>query len=511
MSEALDVRRFTDVSCPAVVPLHAPRAHVIVRLSPELSRASISSHSVMLRRDQRVKVLLHAPGFELLNAPEQELDPRHPIDSVVFDLRPLRPCSTKLQIAIVQHGDILGVVSLPLEIGERPVNPAHALPSTPTRPDLLLQVDAVGRQMLRYRLVGADGVARDFGRVEAPVALKREIRRVYKHLARLTLSQTDAARQRGKPVISAEEVETRVRNLGGVLWQKLIPRDLKAYYEEHRAQWEEHPPSLLIVSDDPDIPWELVWPNPTHDADSEVPWCERFCLARWLSTPDLDPQVAVPPTRLAMPDFAQVIPSDLQMPEIEEERRFLSSMVTGHRLRDASPAAATWQALTSWLNSNGAEAGCDWLHVTAHSDFSPKSPTLDSGIDLEGKGRFSPPDITCAAEVTLRRRRPGWMFNGCQAGRCSDGLTRAGGWAGRLIEAGVGVFVAPLWTVRTETAARFSRGFYPRLLEGQRLARAVREARVEARQQGDPSWMAYTLYGHPEARVQVGSKDLAAS
>ncbi len=53
----------------------------------------------------------------------------------------------------------------------------------------------------------------------------------------------------------------------------------------------------------------------------------------------------------------------------------------------------------------------------------------------------------------------------------------------------------------------FSKHFYDRLAEGDTLGEAMRAARVHLRDLDpvNPTWLAYTLYGDPNASVQIGA------
>jgi CHAT domain-containing protein len=99
------------------------------------------------------------------------------------------------------------------------------------------------------------------------------------------------------------------------------------------------------------------------------------------------------------------------------------------------------------------------------------------------------------------------FFNACHTGRLGKGLAWLSGWPQTLLTAAhVRVYVGTLWAVNDELAAVFSRRFYGALLEGQRLAAALRTARLAVRDHTpeNPTWLAYTLYGDPNAAIEFG-------
>jgi CHAT domain-containing protein len=101
----------------------------------------------------------------------------------------------------------------------------------------------------------------------------------------------------------------------------------------------------------------------------------------------------------------------------------------------------------------------------------------------------------------IRQQRPAFVFNACEVGHQGWAINGLGGWASRLIGAGAGLFLAPLWPVDDYAAYRFTTTLYQSLLSGKTIAEAVRQARLESRRAGDPTWLAYSLYAHPNASV----------
>ena len=148
----------------------------------------------------------------------------------------------------------------------------------------------------------------------------------------------------------------------------------------------------------------------------------------------------------------------------------------------------------------------DWLHLAAHGHFYPDAPDLDAALWLQD-GRSLTPDAIVGPQIEahLKQVRPAFMFNACHGGRLGWAMTGLGGWANRLISGGAGLFLAPLWTVTDEQAARFAVHFYDQLFAGDTIADAVRAARLAARRAGDPTWLAYSVYAHPNARLLPGA------
>ncbi len=63
--------------------------------------------------------------------------------------------------------------------------------------------------------------------------------------------------------------------------------------------------------------------------------------------------------------------------------------------------------------------------------------------------------------------------------------------------------MGPLWKVRDSLALAFAETFYNELAQGKTLGEAAQSARLHVRGQkaGAPAWLAYTVYGHPNARI----------
>ena len=103
--------------------------------------------------------------------------------------------------------------------------------------------------------------------------------------------------------------------------------------------------------------------------------------------------------------------------------------------------------------------------------------------------------------ANLGRQHPVVFLNACEIGRAGKGLTRPGGWPLGFLAAGAGAFVGPFWKVADASAATFASCFYRALLAGQTLGAAARAARLAIQAASDPTWLAYSVYAHNDARL----------
>jgi CHAT domain-containing protein len=193
-------------------------------------------------------------------------------------------------------------------------------------------------------------------------------------------------------------------------------------------------------------------------------------------------------------------------PELQSapaEHALLRDLIARHHLADRSPPRATEPALNALLE----QGGFDWMHVITHGDFFAESALHSSGIGLEDQQWLASSAITGPQiRGMLRDQRPSFVLNACHVGREAPSISGAAGWATQLIGSGAGMLVAPLWSVNDERATQFSQTFYNALLHPEQpasVAEAVWRAREAIRQDDDPTWLAYSLFAHPNATVSI--------
>jgi CHAT domain-containing protein len=138
------------------------------------------------------------------------------------------------------------------------------------------------------------------------------------------------------------------------------------------------------------------------------------------------------------------------------------------------------------------------LHFACHNSF---SNAQGSAITLDG-GPWKPGDLSTAVQqLALATARPLVFLNACRSASEAAWFSTMSGWAGEFMRAGAGAFVGSLWAVRSSSARAFAEAFYTGFVDE---ARPLGEASLLARQAiaedtGDPTWLAYTVYGNPAA------------
>jgi hypothetical protein len=275
---------------------------------------------------------------------------------------------------------------------------------------------------------------------------------------------------------------------GRDLWKDLVPPDLKTAYEAFGGQ-EEGDVTLLIVSNDPSFPWELVMPYRTKDGFYGLWWAVEFSLARWLAG------YPPPASRIGFERVCCVATSS-QLSSAEREVAFFES----NNVQLDTPQ--TQGELLNLL----CERDYDILHFACHGRFDTREPDR-SVLQLPDGSLFRPKDLLLRVnEITgrLKGNRPLVFLNACHSGRVGPSLTHLEGWAEAFIEMGCGAFIGCGWEVSDPLAAEFAIRFYEGFRGGKALGQAVHAARhrIRADHPTNSTWLAYYLYGDPNCMLK---------
>ena len=299
---------------------------------------------------------------------------------------------------------------------------------------------------------------------------------------------------------SQEDVDdfaAELRAFGGQLLDELFPEKLQKVLWEHRDDIN----SIMVVSTEPFIPWELVHLKPPgqHHLPNEVRFLGQMGLVRWLY------DVGWPPTliKIRPGQVYYVIPHyplrNYQLLEAEQESDFLEDKF---QAVPVEPQPMPVRRLISHPNQ------FDLLHFACHGAAEHDRP-LSTKLLLEGRmeereyceAYLSVTTVGQHTNLNTLDNRPMVVLNACQVGRSGYNLTGVSGFAQAFLNGGAGAFVGPLWSVGDTPARIFTETLYSQLLEGQELAQATTTARHAAQETGDATWLAYAVYGHPNLKL----------
>ena len=175
------------------------------------------------------------------------------------------------------------------------------------------------------------------------------------------------------------------------------------------------------------------------------------------------------------------------------------------------PVPADSLAVAEFLEADA--ANCDVLHFACHGEAAQRA-VMRADLLMTGTkvGDDYVTDPLSADVVKTHARfassgpNPIVFINACQTGKGGAGLSAGvAGFVDAFLRPftknGAGALVGALWSVDDKLAFAFAKSFYDELLGRKTLVEAVQAARQAAKGQNDLTWLAYTIYGNPFARV----------
>jgi hypothetical protein len=374
-----------------------------------------------------------------------------------------------VRVRAFQNGVYLGQLELQVEVEttaktQATVSRMQLAPTAAASGQVTLQVNVQGSEW-RFQLMGTT-----FHRAVSaswrsePLGVIDELVGKISDLAR---GKTSYARP--------DLVRHHLMALGTRLWRDVLPPEVRQQF------WQEadHIQSLVVMSDLPSVPWELMH---ALDDDKEMGFiAEKLPLTRGVyEMPPVD--------RIRLDGAAYILPpkgpSDAQS-ELDDIREQLAGLASDRGtiadLQDLHEVLADPPAL---------------LHFACHNTSSDHG----SAIDMEG-GPVSPDDLALyRSKRAYSDRAPLVFLNACRTVAETAGFSLLTGWPDAFMGAGSAAFVGTLWPVRSPAAREYAGAFYRQLAAGTPLGEAGMRARLAIEPDlEDPTWLAYTVYGSPTA------------
>jgi DNA-binding NarL/FixJ family response regulator len=473
-------RRFLTGIAPERAPAGA-RISLLVQVTlAEASRASASLKDLPVSpAGTVVTITVSAPGLVPLGDLEQDLTVPLTADSdpVRFGFRADRIGLHSVQVRAFAGGTCLGELALEISVEtgatlEEGRLQAAPLPDLAAEPgEVTLQVSRTGGGGYSFQLLSGtfypaviiDRLARDPSEVIGQMIA--ELRAMSKSTAQYA---------------APELARRRLRSLGSQLWGDVVPRSIREQFWAQRDRIR----LFTIASNMDTVPWELLYPVDLDNDDGFL--VEQFPVVRRVYGQDrarvlrLDSGVGfiVPPKSPAnVRDEVGAVRA--AFPKNVGDRGIKAALADVLELLDSVPSV---------------------LHFAGHNAFTDETGSL---ISLDG-GPLRPSDLSYARQRrAFEATRPLVFLNGCRTAGEIPGFTQMTGWASEFMGAGAGAFIGSLWPVRSAAAQAFAAKFYHALA---RDKKTLGVASLQARQaiaadEGDPTWLAYTIYGNPSASI----------
>jgi Ternary complex associated domain 7/CHAT domain len=320
----------------------------------------------------------------------------------------------------------------------------------------------------------------------------------------------DQVRQYGDDPI----VDNLLESVGDLVAARL-PHEVFQAVRDVGQHVSPHPPSVLIRSAEPYVPWELARMTTPLDPSRPPYLGAQVLLGRWLQDADARPgddgtirPPQQPPHSLPMKHLAVMAgryraDSGLRsLPKAEDEAQTLVTTYEGIRL------AASLQQLkrlldAQLLHESRPIGGADAVHFAGHGEFDPARQ--DASVLFLDDGRPLSSLVFRSAKYG-GAQQPLLFLNACMIGIGGQLLGDVGGFPGNCLKGGFGALLGALWEVDDDVAHDIAIEFWRRAMPsstapGEPIGAILRDVRakylVDGTSAPESTFLAYVYYGHP--------------
>ena len=452
---------------------------VMITLQPDASPSAALKDFPVGLTGTTLTITVSAPGLISLGDLEQELFVPFGADSepIRFGLITGPAGLHSVVVRAFSGGTFLGELTLQISVEpgaalEEGRGKAAFLVGLAAEPgEVTLQVSRTDEDRYSFQLIGETW---------NPVEVTRRLAGDPSQVVEALIEELRAMSANESRFSSSSLVRNRIRNLGAQLWADVVPEAIR------RQFWAQGDRIRLftIASDMDTVPWELLYPvdggNDNGFLVEQFPVVRRVYGQGRARVLRLDSGAAyvVPPGSPANA-MAEIDSVRGILPASVRNRGVYASLAEFVHLLDAAPSV---------------------LHFACHNAFTEKGGSV---ITLEG-GPLRPSDLAIAVQRKgLAAISPLVFLNACRTAGDIPGLMQLMGWARQFMGAGAGAFVGSLWAVRSSSAKTFAEAFYGALVRDRMPlgAASLRARQAISGDSGDPTWLAYTVYGNPSASI----------
>jgi CHAT domain len=272
-----------------------------------------------------------------------------------------------------------------------------------------------------------------------------------------------------------------------------VPTQFWSLLADVARQADNGVPSVLILSAEPYVPWELALMEEPLQADVAPFLSAQARVGRWVlghRRPKMPPPMSAGARSMAVVFGVYAKPGWRRLKEAEAEAADLQSSY------EALPVNADSDAVLKCITG---DPPADVLHFSVHGQYDPSG--IQDGLVLVD-GRTLDPMVVKGS----RFESPRFVFlNACQVGQGYEVLGDYSGMAAAFLYAGAAGVVAPLWSIDDALARQLACDFYKAAFEGAAPADLLRMKRADFRADLHPAsstYIAYQFFGHPDMLLE---------
>lgn len=429
----------------------------------------------------KLKIIIYAPGFSCNDGTQREIDvpPTGNSSWAPFELVAVRNGVQTVEVLAFKNSAQVGNVTISISVGSTEPG-QHAAQSEinmrePEEGEYTLEV-TFDDDLKRYQFQLISDTREPWPVMFSPKFLGRNETVYAQIISRL---DTEARNLNQSP----ENVQRRwLRGMGSRLYKSFVPPELKEAIWTNRNRIKY----LNIYSVTDAMPWELLYiSNPAGTGGERQFLADTATIVRWKYDYGFLPGRVFSKKNpyFVLPEES---PSTAQQ-EVELARKKLGAASQNNVIDQL-------EALLELLD----EGRFSLLHFASHN---VNKPDPKGGLYVPfGKMKFDPMLMDDLPKKHFSNNRPLVFMNSCTSGGKAPLYTEMAGWADSFLEVGCGAFIGALWEIRDQSAHEFSAVFYDEVASGKNLGEAMRAGRSELKT-SDPTYLAYTLYGNPLAKL----------
>ena len=254
--------------------------------------------------------------------------------------------------------------------------------------------------------------------------------------------------------------------------------------------------TIQVYSSNPVLPWEVMRPIDDDGARTLDFLSLDYRIARW-HVGNEDGQLDRPPQSVEFRELAVIAPRYEGGELLAFQRTELESLRRVRGYREIPGRFDDFRTLVSGV-------GDGIVHFSGHGIAGDSFNGLPVfGIRFED-GFLDVMTWRGLAEAGAGAH-PFYFFNACDIGRAEAALNFVEGWAPAVLDAGASGYIGGLWPLFDESAAAFAARLYD-IIERELdhgpvyVADALREARGQFYETGDPTFLGYAYYGDVNLR-----------